>query len=188
MSENPRKIICLSGKRKCGKDYFAENLHNRLPGSVILRLSGPIKEHWAKELKLNFEELLSDTLYKEQYRAQMIAWSEDVRSKDPSFFCRAAIEMYKGANHPFWVVSDMRRKTDCLFFRTNFPGKVIFVRLHAPDEARAKRGFKFQLGVDDSESECGLDQENNWDFEICNDGHQSLEGHFQALSAICLSS
>lgn len=78
--------------------FALTELASRLPGSVILRLSGPIKEHWARELNLNFEELLSDTTYKEQYRAQMIAWSEDVRSKDPSFFCRAAIEMYKGNN------------------------------------------------------------------------------------------
>ena len=63
---------------------------------MILHLSGPIKEHWAKEKNLCFEELLSDTSYKEQHRAQMIAWSENIRSKDTSFFCRAAIEMYNG--------------------------------------------------------------------------------------------
>lgn len=31
---------------------------------------------------------------KEQHRKQMIEWSEDVRSKDHSYFCRKAIEMY----------------------------------------------------------------------------------------------
>lgn len=60
----------------------------------IVRLSGPIKKHWAQTKSLQFDELLSDGEMKEQHRKAMIEWSENVRSNDYSYFCRLAIEMY----------------------------------------------------------------------------------------------
>jgi phosphomevalonate kinase len=41
-------------------------------------------------------ELLSDGMYKENYRAEMILWGEEQRIKDPSLFCKSAIEMFNG--------------------------------------------------------------------------------------------
>lgn len=35
---------------------------------------------------------------------------------------------------------------------------------------RIARGWKFQSGVDDVESECGLDDYTDWDLKIMNDG------------------
>lgn len=68
----------------------------RIPGSVIIRLSAPIKQHWADSLNLDLKELLSDGAYKEGYRAEMIAWGEKERAKDPGVFCRSAIQMSRG--------------------------------------------------------------------------------------------
>ena len=82
--ENPRLILLFSGKRKSGKDFvtdllqvnscvsrkvkfrpcFQEHLGS---GSVILRLSGPLKECYAKEHGLDFEKMLSASDYKEKY-------------------------------------------------------------------------------------------------------------------------
>ncbi len=39
---------------------------------------------------------MSDGLYKEKYRAEMIAWGEEIRAKDSGFFCRSAIQMFNG--------------------------------------------------------------------------------------------
>lgn len=61
---------------------------------VIIRLSGPIKKHWAQTKSLQLDELLSDGEMKEQHRKAMIEWSENVRSNDHSYFCRMAIDMY----------------------------------------------------------------------------------------------
>lgn len=61
---------------------------------VIIRLSGPIKNHWALTNSLQLNELLSDGKMKEQHRKAMIEWSESIRSNDHSYFCRKAIEMY----------------------------------------------------------------------------------------------
>lgn len=62
--------------------------------SVIIRLSGPIKNYWAQTKSLQLNELLSDGEMKEHHRKAMIEWSENIRSNDHSYFCRKAIEMY----------------------------------------------------------------------------------------------
>ena len=86
--ENPRLILLFSGKRKSGKDfvtdllqvngcanpeihaldvYYQEHLGS---GCVILRLSGPLKECYAREHGLDFEKMLSASDYKEKYTSQ----------------------------------------------------------------------------------------------------------------------
>lgn len=57
----------------------------------IIRISEPIKSHWAKEKGLSLDGLLGDGPYKEKYRKEMIIWSDEVRAKDAGYFCRAAI-------------------------------------------------------------------------------------------------
>lgn len=59
---------------------------------TIIKISEPIKSHWAKTLNLNLSELLSDGEYKEKYRLEMIKWSEEMRQKDYGCFCRLACE------------------------------------------------------------------------------------------------
>lgn len=58
----------------------------------IIRISEPIKSHWAKEKGLDLSELLSDGPYKENYRKEMIIWSDSVRQRDPGYFCRESIQ------------------------------------------------------------------------------------------------
>lgn len=64
--------------------------------STIIRLSGPIKTHWAKSLNLDLDQLLGNGKYKEEYRTKMCEWGENIRAKDSGYFCRAAIDMYNG--------------------------------------------------------------------------------------------
>jgi len=72
-------------------------LFSRLsPNSVIIRISAPIKHHFAKMKNLDVDELLSDGIYKENYRAEMILWGEQQRLKDPTLFCKSSIEMFNG--------------------------------------------------------------------------------------------
>ena len=47
--------------------YYQEHLGS---GSVILRLSGPLKECYAREHGLDFEKMLSASDYKEKYTSQ----------------------------------------------------------------------------------------------------------------------
>lgn len=58
----------------------------------IVRISEPIKSSYAKTHNLDLSQLMADTPYKEQYRLDMIKWSEEVRHKDYGYFCKAACE------------------------------------------------------------------------------------------------
>ncbi|XP_073408491.1 phosphomevalonate kinase [Dendrobates tinctorius] len=183
----PRLLLLFNGKRKSGKDYITERLRESLGGDVcaILRLSGPLKQQFALERVLDFERLLDASEYKERYRADMIHWGEEKRNADPGFFCRLIVE---GVTQPVWIVSDTRRRTDVDWFLTEYGAAVQTVRVVASPEARKSRGWVYTVGVDDAESECGLDSGVTYDWIITNDGDQaSLDEQLHGLQAFILS-
>jgi phosphomevalonate kinase len=72
-------VICMSGKRKSGKDYVAIKLAEALltggGGNMrvaICGISHPLKEEYAKLHGLDVEKLKSDSEYKELHRAEMV--------------------------------------------------------------------------------------------------------------------
>lgn len=168
----PQTVLLFSGKRKSGKDFITNILHERIdPGkSVIIKLSGPIKSHWSKSLNLDIDQLLGDGQYKEKYRLEMAKWGENVRRKDYGYFCRAAIDMYNAHDKPIWIISDVRRKTDIQWFTEKFGDACKMIRVTSNDLIRKQRGWVFTAGIDDSETECDLDGINKWDLEIQNNG------------------
>nr|XP_033779546.1 phosphomevalonate kinase isoform X1 [Geotrypetes seraphini] len=177
----PRLILLFSGKRKSGKDFVTESIRDRLGcvNCAILRLSGPLKEQFAKENGLDFQRLLDASDYKEIYRTKMIQWGEQKRNADPGFFCKLIVE---GVVQPVWVVSDTRRRSDVKWFQDAYGDVAQTVRVVASEETRKHRGWVFTAGVDDVESECGLDQGVKFDWTIINDGdQQSLEDQLNKL-------
>ncbi|XP_044215424.1 phosphomevalonate kinase [Thunnus albacares] len=177
----PQLILVFSGKRKSGKDYVTDLILNRLGADVccVLRLSGPLKQQYAQEHGLDLDQLLGPGLYKEQYRADMIRWGEARRLKDPGFFCRLAT---RGARQPVWVVSDARRLSDLQWFWTEFPRQTRCVRVQSSENTRKQRGWSFTAGVDDAESECGLDSSVKFDWIITNEADApSLEEQLQPI-------
>ncbi|KAK1329140.1 LOW QUALITY PROTEIN: hypothetical protein QTO34_011319 [Cnephaeus nilssonii] len=174
----PRLVLLFSGKRKSGKDFVTEALQSRLGADVcaVLRLSGPLKEQYAQEHGLNFQRLLDASGYKEAYRRDMILWGEARRQADPGFFCRKVVE---GVSQPVWLVSDTRRVSDIQWFREAHGATV---RVVASEQSRQQRGWVFTPGVDDGESECGLDNFGDFDWVIENDGDgQRLEEQLENL-------
>lgn len=160
---------------------MAEQLRSRLGPAVccVLRLSAPLKERYAEEHGLDFQRLLDASAYKELYRQDMIRWGEEKRRADPGFFCRTVVE---GVAQPVWVVSDTRRLSDVEWFRDVYGDVVQTVRVVASEETRKRRNWVFVAGVDDAESECGLDQGVAFDWVITNDGDElSLDGQLEAL-------
>lgn len=132
----------------------------------IIRISEPIKSFWAREKNLDLEKLLSDGAYKEKYRKEMIVWSDELRSKDYGIFCR---EASKSVSKQIVIVSDIRRKTDIKYFRETFGDRVKLIRIKCDDSIRQQRGWKFESGVDDIQSECDLDDWHEWDLTLDND-------------------
>ena len=120
---------------------------------------------------------MDSSSYKEQHRYDMIKWGERKRDADPGYFCRRCIE---SASCPVWIVSDARRPTDMEYFTSRY--KCVSIRIHASEETRWGRGWTFQSGVDDADSECGLDDytcdvsiENNGDELLLNKDIQQLK-------------
>lgn len=108
----------------------------------------------------------------------MIEWSDSVRAKDPGFFCRAAMTK---ASKEIIIVSDIRRKNDIKFFLEVYGNKVKTVRITCPENIRQERGWKFQEGVDNVQSECDLDDFSDWDFKFLNDGKEDIEIFFKTI-------
>lgn len=169
----PLCILLFSGKRKSGKDYVTDKLLEQCDKDkyVIVKISAPIKAHFSKTYDLNLNDLMSSGEYKENYRTEMIKWSDEMRKKDPGTFCSAAVEMYGATSKPIWIVSDVRRKTDIAWFKENYGDVVKTVRVHADEKTRVERGWVFTTGVDDVASECDLDDFTEWDWEIDNCGN-----------------
>ncbi|XP_027946157.1 phosphomevalonate kinase isoform X1 [Eumetopias jubatus] len=183
----PRLVLLVSGKRKSGKDFVAEALRSRLGADVcaILRLSSPLKERYAQENGLDFQRLLDASVYKETYRRDMIRWGEEKRQADPGCFCRKVVE---GVSQPVWLVSDTRRASDIQWFREAYGAVTQTVRVVALEQSRQQRGWVFTAGVDDAESECGLDNFGAFDWVIENHGdEQHLEEQLEGLVAFVLS-
>lgn len=177
-------IILLSGKRKSGKDYIAEKLLDMIGKDkcTIIRISEPIKSHYAKVNNLDLVELMSANKYKEEHRKQMIIWSDQMRNQDPSYFCRAACSEI--APKPIWIVSDIRRKTDIAWFKTTYGDQIRTVRMFATEQARVSRGFTFTVGVDDVSSECDLDDFTEWDLCISNNNKEECDDAIQKILSL----
>ncbi|KAI1723944.1 phosphomevalonate kinase domain-containing protein [Ditylenchus destructor] len=199
----PHLYICISGKRKSGKDYFAKKLASILESGrlfpstetfqtyvSVCGVSYPLKEEFAEYHKLDAEKLKSDGEYKETVRKQMVIFGEKKRTQDPGYFCRKALEaVYREwANHPtpkssmavrIVIVSDCRRPSDLEFFKKGFTSiPPILVRVDASLNVREKRGFIFTDGIDNAETECALDDFNSWDARVVNDGDEYLASEF----------
>lgn len=64
--------------------------------AVNIKISAPIKSHFAQSRGLDYEQLMGTGNYKEQFRQDMVEWSERVRRSDHGYFCRAALSMTNG--------------------------------------------------------------------------------------------
>ncbi|XP_067137552.1 phosphomevalonate kinase [Centruroides vittatus] len=174
----PKLILVFSGKRKSGKDYITNILHKRIgeKNCALLRLSAPLKEQYAKDHNLDYNRLLDSSTYKENYRLNMIRWSDSIREKDPGYFCRLSIAQNGAKEKAVWIISDARRKTDLDFFKKTYPKVTYLVRIFASETTRRLRGWEFTKGVDDVASECDLDDVENWDYIISNNSdNEELE-------------
>lgn len=76
------------------------------------------------------------------------------------------------AQRPVVVVSDIRRRTDIEYFKNTYNIKTI--RIEAVNDVRQQRGWTFENGVDNVQSECDLDDFEHWDFRINNDGTDDI--------------
>ena len=175
-------IFLLYGKRKSGKDHFANLINKNYSGINLGRISEPLKSEYAKQHNLDLEKLLGDGPYKETYRNDMVKWGEEMRKTDAGYFCGKIREDVN-------FVTDCRRMSDIQYFRDNF-SDVKLLKITASECTRKSRGWIYTEGIDDAETECGLD----WlvpDVVIRNDYQTDSEllGQFESLNSgrFCLN-
>jgi len=151
---------------------------------MVLLVTNPLLS--LKQMKgLDFTESLSDSKYKESFRSDMITWSEGVRKSDPNVFLRTAIQECCSKDFSVWVLVDARRPCDLELFKEEYShAKTITVRIVSSKETREKRGWTFQSGVDDVESECALDDVEEWDLVVRNQQDTSDEQLEQQLQPV----
>ena len=68
------------------------------------------------------------------------------------------------------IISDARRPSDIQFFQQGAAAhrwQLLTVRIEASEAVRGQRGWVYTPGVDDAESECGLDG-REWDVVVDN--------------------
>ncbi|CEF63156.1 Phosphomevalonate kinase [Strongyloides ratti] len=173
-------IVCMSGKRKSGKDFtcilLAKLLTDRDINVEIRSLSHPLKDEFAKLNDLDGCELKTSSHYKEIYRRRMVKWGEDQRRIDPHIFCKKTME--KSIKSDVIIISDCRRKSDIIYFQETYSNSVITVRMIAGEKSRTKRGYVFSKGIDDAETECDLDDWPRWDILVLNNDEDVEEQDF----------
>lgn len=62
--------------------------------------------------------------------------------------------------------------------------KIIKLRIEANEEARMSRGWKFVSGIDDRDTECGLDDYDDWTHVIDNDYNDQKQALSDSLKPI----
>lgn len=190
---NLKLVIIFSGKRKTGKDHISTLITNyigyeRMKHLAILRIAGPIKKEFARNNKLDFTRLLDSSGYKENFRMAMVEWSERYREKEGwNCFLKQAIKEQRAKDKAIWILNDARRPCDLEYFDMDpsFANtKIIKLRIEATDEARMSRGWKFVEGIDDRDTECGLDYYDDWTLVIDNDFNDQKQVLLDALRPV----
>ncbi len=156
MTKSDKKIIVFSGKQFSGKDTVAKILLNKFKTFKRIGIGDAIKLKYSEKTGLSLEEIEKN---KPLYRQDLIDLGDWGRAQDPDFWLNAIIE-YEGNT----IVTDVRVKHELDLFRSH---GAYTVRVEASEEARAKRG---QLSSKDDPTETGLDNIEDWDFVIHNEG------------------
>lgn len=190
---NLKLVIVLSGKRKSGKDHVSTLITNyigstRVHHLAVLRIAGPIKKEFARNNKLDFTRLLDSSDYKENFRRAMVDWSERYREKEGwNCFLKQAIKEQRAKDKAIWILNDARRPCDLEYFEDDpafSETRIIKLKIEATDEARMSRGWKFVDGIDDRDTECGLDEYDDWTFVIENNFNDQKQLLVQALRPV----
>lgn len=169
-------FFLLSGKRKSGKDFIADQLmaHVKMKGYSTKKISISsllYDEVLALHPGLT-REMLDDNKVREKYRGDMISIGNHHRKVDGEDFLIKDVErrgIESGVDVVF--VPNIRSDNEFTYFqREGRPFKTL--RITVPDFIRAKRGWEFNEEVDRGNLEMGLDHVpvSEWDYWVVHDG------------------
>ena len=179
MKNNKKLILLVSGKRWSGKDYFCDQAIAYFHTSHLYRCikvahSDIVKTHYCQQTGINLAKLLADRTYKEAHRNKMIAFAEHLQASDPTVLSQlvtAKINQKQFNDVELVCISDFRRKFEQSFFEQAFgKANVLTLRIFASNENRKNRGWEYDSIKDQRNTECDLDDKQDWDLIFHNDG------------------
>lgn len=152
-------MIAIAGKQYAGKDTLAEMMLEYLPGFRRIGIGDAMKIKLAEIKGITLDEILKN---KHLYREELIDLAMAKRKEDEDYWIKNVISLNENL-----IVPDMRFKRELELFRKN---KAIAIRVESSREQRAQRGT---LVKETDLTETDLDDINDWDFVVENNG--SLE-------------
>lgn len=156
MKNKGQKIVVISGKQFSGKDTVANVLKGVLQDFKLAPIADAIKIEFSQKKNLTFNEIERN---KPLYRADLINFSTEKRSKDPNCWIKKVLSYEDDL-----LVSDVRLQHEIETFDKL---GAIKIRVESDREERAKRG---KLVKEDDYTEVELDNYENWDYVIKNNG------------------
>lgn len=165
-------IIILSGKQFSGKDTVAKILLDKLPSFRRIGLADAIKIKYSERTGLSVEEIETN---KSTYRPDLIALGNEGRAINPDYWINTILEQKDNV-----IVPDVRMPHEVDMFKKN---NAFCIRVEASAKARSERG---KLTKEDDYTEIALDNYNDWDYVIQNEGdyNQLLQNSENLVSAV----
>jgi phosphomevalonate kinase len=151
-----KKIIVLSGKHFSGKDTVADMIKEHFPDFKEIALAGAIKKEFGKHKNITVSEIERN---KPLYRADLIELGNKGRAESPDFWIKKVLEEEGNL-----IVPDLRLKYELETFRKR---GAITIRVESSREERVKRA---RLVSENDPTEIQLDDINDWDYTIENNG------------------
>lgn len=151
-----KKIIILSGKQFCGKDTVAKILLENLSDFRRIGLADAIKLEYSNRTGLTVEEIEKN---KPVYRQDLIDLGNEGRSISPDYWINVILKQDCNV-----IIPDVRMPHEVEKFKKF---NAFAIRVEASEEARSKRGT---LSAKNDYTEKALDEYNNWDYIIENNG------------------
>lgn len=151
-----KKIIVISGKQFSGKDTLAKIILKVLTNFKRIGIGDGIKIEYGEEKGLTYEEIEKN---KHLYRADLQALGNKRRTEDPDYWIKKVIALPQDI-----IVPDIRVQKEYDYFKD---AKAFKIRVNSTKENRAKRGI---LSAETDITETALDNIQDWDFVIDNDG------------------
>jgi len=151
-----RNIVIISGKQFAGKDTVANVLMKKLTDFKLAPIADAIKIGFGQEKNIAFNEIERN---KPLYRAELIEFGNRYRAEDPDYWLKKVLETEGSL-----IISDVRLKREIEVFENL---GAIKIRVEADREERAKRG---RLVKEDDPTETELDNYENWDYVLENNG------------------
>jgi phosphomevalonate kinase len=169
-------IVLISGKRKSGKNFFANNLARLLPKDsyALMAFADVAKLRVAQTYGLDYQRLLHDNDYKEEHRQTLIAYAEAKKTfHGEHVWAEEILTQINDSRATYMIVTDWRFNVELEYLKAHCEWPIITVRISVPLQKWMRRGAIYQQTVDEHPSETELD-DFVFDLECSSDAGDAL--------------